>query len=87
MIRPRLAQSSSVTEIPYPVISLMQRRRVDRSPIMRGDDLRGWDNGIQARQSLDAYFRYYNQQCRHQSLERPTPDQMHYENEPLPQAA
>lgn len=49
--------------------------------------LKAYDNGIQARQSLDAYFRYYNQQRRHQSLDRTTPDRMYYENEPLPHAA
>lgn len=49
--------------------------------------LKAYDNGIQARQSLDVYFRYYNQRRRHQSLDRTTPDQMYYDNEPLPQAA
>ncbi|WP_179428422.1 IS3 family transposase [Spelaeicoccus albus] len=49
--------------------------------------LKAYDNGIQARQSLEAYFRYYNRRRRHQSLDRTTPDQMYYQDQPLPQAA
>lgn len=49
--------------------------------------LKAYDTGSQARRSLQAYFEYYNQQRRHQSLGRVTPDQMYHGHESLPQAA
>lgn len=49
--------------------------------------LKAYENGAQARRSLQEYFIFYNQQRRHQGLDRHTPDQVYYQNQPLPQAA
>ena len=41
--------------------------------------LKAYDNVGHARQSLDTYFRFYNEKRRHQSLDRQTPDSVHYQ--------
>jgi putative transposase len=41
--------------------------------------LNAYDNIGDARQSLDAYFRFYNEKRRHQSLDRQTPDSAYYQ--------
>lgn len=49
--------------------------------------LHAYDNGRAARAGLGAYFEYYNTRRRHQDLEGRTPNEVYYENQPLPQAA
>lgn len=49
--------------------------------------LKAYENGSQARQSLETYFRFYNQNRHHQSLDRHTPDQVYNETRPSSQAA
>lgn len=49
--------------------------------------LKAYENGLQARTSLEEYFQYYNQERRHQGLDRLTPDQVYYENQPQELAA
>ena len=39
--------------------------------------LKAYDNVGHARQSLDTYFRFYNERRRHQSLDRQTPDSVY----------
>jgi putative transposase len=41
--------------------------------------LKAYDNVGHARQSLDTYFRFYNEKRRHQSLDRQTPDSVYYQ--------
>ena len=41
--------------------------------------LKAYDNVGHARQSLAAYFKFYNEKRRHQSLDRETPDSVYYE--------
>ena len=41
--------------------------------------LKAYDNVGHARQSLAAYFKFYNEKRRHQSLDRQTPDSVYYE--------
>ena len=41
--------------------------------------LKAYDNVRHARQSLDIYFRFYNEKRRHQSLDRQTPDSVYYQ--------
>ena len=41
--------------------------------------LNAYDDIRTARASLDRYFRFYNTERRHQSLDRQTPDQVYYE--------
>jgi len=49
--------------------------------------LKAYDNGSQARQSLAEYFRFYNAIRKHQAMDRQTPDQVYYQNQPYPQTA
>lgn len=49
--------------------------------------LHAYENGVDARTSLAAYFGYYNTRRRHQSLDGRTPDEAYHGNERLPQAA
>ena len=49
--------------------------------------LKAYDNGIQARQSLAEYFRFYNAIRKHQAMDRQTPNQVYYQNLPYPQTA
>jgi putative transposase len=49
--------------------------------------LHAYDDGVQARAGLRAYFEYYNTQRRHQALERQTPNAVYHRTESLPQAA
>lgn len=49
--------------------------------------LHAYENGVDARTSLAAYFEYYNTRRRHQSLKGQTPDEAYHGNERLPQAA
>lgn len=49
--------------------------------------LKAYDNGIQARQSLAEYFRFYNAIRKHQAMDRQTPDQVYYQNLPFLQSA
>lgn len=49
--------------------------------------LKAYDGGIQAQQSLRRYFAFYNATRKHQGLDRQTPDQVYFDNLPLPQAA
>ena len=41
--------------------------------------LKAYDSIGDARQSLDKYFTFYNQERRHQSLDRQTPDSVYYQ--------
>ena len=41
--------------------------------------LKGYDNAAVARRSISNYFDLFNQERRHQSLNRQTPDQVYYE--------
>jgi putative transposase len=41
--------------------------------------LKAYDNVGHAKQSLDTYFRFYNERRRHQSLDRQTPDSVYYQ--------
>jgi putative transposase len=41
--------------------------------------LKAYDNVGHARQSLDTYFRFYNEKRRHQSLDRQSPDSVYYQ--------
>ena len=41
--------------------------------------LKTYDNVGHARQSLNTYFRFYNEKRRHQSLDRQTPDSVYYQ--------
>jgi putative transposase len=41
--------------------------------------LKAYDNVAHAKQSLGAYFRFYNERRRHQSLDRQTPDSVYYQ--------
>ncbi len=41
--------------------------------------LKAYDTVGHARQSLDTYFRFYNERRRHQSLDRQTPDSVYYQ--------
>jgi len=41
--------------------------------------LKAYDNVGHARQSLETYFKFYNEKRRHQSLDRQTPDSVYYE--------
>ncbi len=45
--------------------------------------LNAYDDIRTARASLDRYFRFYNAERRHQSLDRQTPDQVYYETAAL----
>lgn len=49
--------------------------------------LRAYENGSHARVMLDEYFEYYNTHRRHQSLDRRTPDEVYFKDQPLPHAA
>ena len=48
--------------------------------------LNAYESLPEARQSLEKYFRYYNQSRKHQTL-KATPDQVYYESIRLPEAA
>ncbi len=48
--------------------------------------LNAYESLPEARQSLEKYFRYYNQSRKHQTL-KATPDQVYYESIGLPEAA
>jgi putative transposase len=41
--------------------------------------LKTYDNVGHARQLLDTYFRFYNENRRHQSFDRQTPDSVYYQ--------
>ncbi len=41
--------------------------------------LKAYDNVGHAKQSLEVYFRFYNERRRHQSLDRQTPDSVYYQ--------
>jgi len=41
--------------------------------------LKAYDNVGHAKQSLEAYFKFYNEKRRHQSLDRKTPDSVYYQ--------
>ena len=41
--------------------------------------LKTYDNVGHARQSLNTYFRFYNEKRRHQPLDRQTPDNVYYQ--------
>ena len=41
--------------------------------------LKAYDSVGYARQSLDTYFKFYNEKRRHQSLDRQTPDSVYYQ--------
>ena len=41
--------------------------------------LKAYENARQAQISLQEYFKFYNQQRRHQSLKRQTPDFVYYQ--------
>ena len=41
--------------------------------------LKAYDNVGHARQSLETYFKFYNEKRRHQSLDRQTPDSVYYQ--------
>ena len=41
--------------------------------------LKAYDNVGHAKQSLDTYFKFYNERRRHQSLDRQTPDSVYYQ--------
>ena len=41
--------------------------------------LKAYDNVGHAKQSLGAYFRFYNERRQHQSIDRQTPDSVYYQ--------
>lgn len=49
--------------------------------------LKAYESAREARQSITTYFRYFNQDRRHSSLGRRTPDDVFYNHETLPLAA
>ena len=49
--------------------------------------LKAYDSGGDARVGLADYFAFYNAKRHHQSLDRATPDQVYFDEQPLPQAA
>lgn len=49
--------------------------------------LKAYDGGRDARAGLADYFAFYNTRRHHQSLDRATPDQVYFDEQPLPQAA
>ena len=49
--------------------------------------LRAYDSVAEARERIGRYFRFYNSERRHQSLDRQTPDQLYDGNEEWPTAA
>ncbi len=49
--------------------------------------LYAYDTVVAARADLDRYFRFYNGQRRHQSLNRQTPEQVYAGNNGWPEAA
>ena len=42
--------------------------------------LKAYDNLGHAKQSLEVYFRFYNEKRRHQSFDRQTPDRVYYQS-------
>lgn len=49
--------------------------------------LKAYNDGQAARSGLTDYFAFYNAQRYHQGLDRATPDQVYFTEQPLPQAA
>ena len=49
--------------------------------------LKAYADPLEARKNLKAYFAFYNQERRHQSLERLTPDDVYYADRTLLKAA
>jgi putative transposase len=49
--------------------------------------LRAYDSVAEARAGIDKYFRFYNSERGHQSLDRQTPDQVYAADQEWPQAA
>lgn len=49
--------------------------------------LKAYDSGREARTGLADYFTFYNTRRHHQSLDRATPDQVYFNEQPLSQAA
>jgi len=46
-----------------------------------------FNNLKEARKSLNIWFKWYNQERFHQSLDNLTPDEVYYQNQAIPQAA
>jgi transposase InsO family protein len=51
------------------------------------DYLRAYDSVAEARTSLGRYIDFYNRQRPHSSLDRQTPDEAYFNQQPLPVAA
>ena len=53
------------------------------------DDLytKEFNNLKEVRKSLNIWFKWYNQERFHQSLDNLTPDEVYYQNQAIPQAA
>ena len=49
--------------------------------------LKAYDNPAQARKGIGDYFRFFNQERRHQSLDRKTPDGIYYDSLSIAEAA
>ena len=49
--------------------------------------LKAYDSGRDAKAGLADYFAFYNAKRHHQGLDRATPDQVYFNEQPLPQAA
>lgn len=49
--------------------------------------LHGYDTVSAARQGIDRYFHFHNTRRPHSSLDRQTPDQVYFQQQPLPRAA